>query len=81
MTENLNFGQAIEALKDGKKVARQGWNGKGMWIEILKLYTHTPVQDGRTLQPLLTIKRVEGDYAQWQPSATDTLAEDWTIVD
>lgn len=32
MNENLNFGQAIEALKQGKRVARQGWNGKGMFI-------------------------------------------------
>lgn len=28
----MNFGQAIEALKNGKKVARTGWNGKGMFI-------------------------------------------------
>ena len=28
----MNFGQAIEALKEGKKVARAGWNGKGMFI-------------------------------------------------
>lgn len=28
----MNFGQAIEALKEGKKVARTGWNGKGMYI-------------------------------------------------
>lgn len=32
MTQNQNFGQAIEALKQGKRVARQGWNGKGMFI-------------------------------------------------
>lgn len=32
MIENLNFGQAIEALKEGKRVARHGWNGKGMFI-------------------------------------------------
>lgn len=32
MNENLNFGQAIEALKQGKRVARKGWNGKGMFI-------------------------------------------------
>lgn len=32
MTKNQNFGQAIEALKDGKRVSRQGWNGKGMFI-------------------------------------------------
>jgi hypothetical protein len=32
MLENQNFGEAIEALKEGKRVARQGWNGKGMFI-------------------------------------------------
>jgi hypothetical protein len=32
MTQNLNFGRAIEALKEGKKVARNGWNGKGMFL-------------------------------------------------
>lgn len=32
MVENQNFGQAIEALKQGKRVARQGWNGKGLFI-------------------------------------------------
>ena len=30
--ENLNFGQAIEALKQGKRVAREGWKGKGMFL-------------------------------------------------
>ena len=28
----MNFGKAIEALKDGKKVTRSGWNGKGMFL-------------------------------------------------
>lgn len=32
MIENQDFGQAIKALKQGKRVARQGWNGKGMFI-------------------------------------------------
>jgi hypothetical protein len=30
----MNFGQAIEALKEGKKVAREGWNGKGMYLAL-----------------------------------------------
>lgn len=30
--DDMTFGQAIEALKDGKKVAREGWNGKDMWL-------------------------------------------------
>ena len=32
MLEGLNFGQAIEALKEGKRVARKGWNKEGMFI-------------------------------------------------
>lgn len=31
----MKFGEAIEALKEGKKVARKGWNGKGMWIVLM----------------------------------------------
>lgn len=31
----MNFGQAIEALKEGKKVLREGWNGKGMFIVLM----------------------------------------------
>lgn len=32
MNENLNFGQALEAIKEGMRAARKGWNGKGMFI-------------------------------------------------
>lgn len=31
----MNFGEALEALKNGKKVCRSGWNGKGMWIVLM----------------------------------------------
>lgn len=33
-TDGMTFGQAIEALKAGKRVARAGWNGKGMWLSL-----------------------------------------------
>ena len=32
--EAMSFGDAIVALKAGKKVARAGWNGKGMWLSL-----------------------------------------------
>ena len=32
MSENLSYGQALEAVKEGKLIARQGWNGKGMFV-------------------------------------------------
>jgi len=31
----MNFGQAIEVLKNGQRVSRAGWNGKGMWIVLM----------------------------------------------
>lgn len=34
MTKNMSFGEALEAIKRGEKVARSGWNGKGMWIAL-----------------------------------------------
>lgn len=30
----MDIGEAIRAIKDGKRVARAGWNGKGMWISL-----------------------------------------------
>ena len=32
MENNLNFGQALEAVKEGKLISREGWNGKGMFV-------------------------------------------------
>lgn len=34
-TTGMTFGLAIEALKAGHKVARAGWNGKGMWLVLV----------------------------------------------
>lgn len=44
MTNNLTFGQALEALKDGKSVAREGWNGKGMFIYLNGGSSDIPVE-------------------------------------
>ena len=33
--KSMTFGQAVEALKQGKKVSRRGWNGKGMYLWLL----------------------------------------------
>jgi hypothetical protein len=84
----MNIGQAIEALKEEKKVSREGWNSKGMF---LKLYT--PSQDegfvlevdgeGRWLQlaPHILMKTVDSQLVPWLPSQTDILAEDWDVVE
>lgn len=80
----MNFGLALEALKDGKKVARKGWNGKGLWVSIFKAYTHTQVaiqNHEANIHPMLIIKNADGGFATWVPSITDLFAEDWSVVD
>ena len=37
----VNFGEAIEALKQGLRVARNGWNGKGMWLKLQEPDEHS----------------------------------------
>ena len=87
---NVSFGKAIELLKDGKKVCREGWNGKNMFIVYQKGYPdgipcnkNTSEAWGITegvlfrVEPYLQIKMVNGSHAMWVPSINDCLAEDW----
>lgn len=79
----LTFGLAIEAMKKGFKVARVGWNGKGMWILLQR-----PDEHSKMNLPYFYIEYPEGHpaYPQgcrvpWLASQTDMLAEDWMIVE
>lgn len=92
----MNFGLAIEALKLGKRVARAGWNGKGMWLVLVpgtkeaQLREGTPYrqalgQESCEILPHIDMWTVsaEGRRAMlpgWVASQTDMLADDWMIV-
>lgn len=73
----MTFGEALEALKTGKKVARQGWNGKGMYIEYVIGKDHS----FSIIEPFLVIKNVKNSFNTWVPSISDLLSEDWVIVE
>ena len=78
----MKFGQAIEALKQGKKVAREGWNGKGMYLIYASPVAHnleTPFVYDSEL-PLILLKTAGYMYIPWLASQTDMLAEDWEVV-
>lgn len=88
---SLNFGQALEALKRGEKVARVGWNGKGMWLVLQKAYPDgipinrntseaTGIPEGTICKflPYIMMKTATGEFVPWLASQTDLLAEDWT---
>ena len=87
----LTFGQAIEALKQGKKVARAGWNGKGMFLFLVPGSTfkvnRTPLlgiyPEGTevTYCSHIDMKTADDKVVPWLASQTDVLAEDWDIVE
>lgn len=92
-TDGMTFGLALEALKKGQKVARDGWNGKGMFVVYQKAYPQGINCNGQTAdawgmkkgdlfrcEPYLQIKMANGSHAMWVPSINDCLAEDWKIV-
>ena len=93
--EEGTFGQAIESLKFGKKVARKGWNGKGMflWLKpgtmVKSEWCHDPElkaiadKNGGEIEALGTICMKTADdkiLSGWLASQTDMLSSDWVLV-
>ena len=89
--ENMSFGLAIEALKAGKKVARAGWNGNGMFLFLVPGSTfkvnRPPLMgiypEGTEINycPHIDMKTADGKVVPWLASQTDVLAEDWAVVE
>ena len=86
----LSFGHAVELLKGGHRVARQGWNGKGMFLFVVKGATVTeaiedcygdPAKKGvHTALDAIYMHTVQGNLVPWLASQTDMLSEDWQVV-
>lgn len=92
----MNFGQAIEELKQGGKVARSGWNGRGMWLILVNGTKDAELREGSPYAKHLEQTHVEilphidmwtvnaeGRRAMlpgWLASQTDMLADDWQTV-
>lgn len=94
--EVRDFGSAIKALKAGYKVAREGWNGKGMYLfmpsridvynpEGVGIRYAIPNDDtfktkGWGFGEFIVMKPVDNLVIPWLASQTDMLAEDWTVI-
>ena len=82
--DNLTFGYAVEAMKLGKKVSREGWNGKGMWLMLcIPDGGYTLESTGKTYarSPYIYMKTADDKLIPWVASQTDILAEDWGIIE
>lgn len=90
-TTNFSFSEALTWLKNGYRVAREGWNGKGQFIYLVPEGAYAPctpaaekLVNGDGLVPYgayLAIKTVQGNVVPWLASQTDLLANDWMIAD
>lgn len=85
----MNFGQAIEALKEGKKVSRSGWNGKGMFLYYVPENTYPAITeiakqtfgDNVPYGAYIAMKTAQDNVVPWLASQPDMLSQDWEIVD
>lgn len=97
MIKNLPFGYALEAIKNGQRAAREGWNGKDMWIAYSPGSEALPAKNfwspanqsyaeaiGGTAKvlPCITMKTATGEILMgWLASQSDMLATDWCVFD
>lgn len=82
---SFSFGEAIKYLKRGLKVARKGWNGKGIFIELQIPDEHSKMTHPYIFIDTTGLKTSNPDAPKsrvpWLASQTDMLAEDWIFVD
>ena len=80
---SMDIGGAVAVLKRGGRVARSGWNGKGMWLKLVAFRADEvppPMLTGLRLLPWVGMKTADDGFVPWLCSQTDLLAEDWVEV-
>lgn len=74
-TGEMDFGLALDSLKNGNKLSRTGWNGKGMWIHMQR-----PGENSKMTLPYIYMHTADKHFIPWLASQTDILADDWVEV-
>ncbi|MCR9254721.1 MAG: DUF2829 domain-containing protein [Alphaproteobacteria bacterium] len=87
----MDFSEALSAIKEGKRVCRSGWNGKGMFLflvpgsnfkvnrpPLLGIY---PKGTEINYQPHIDMRTAQGTVVPWLASQSDLLADDWELVE
>jgi hypothetical protein len=86
----MDFSDVLNLVKSGSKIAREGWNGNGMFVVYQPGYpdgiainrntanaTGIPEGTVKSFRPYLMMYTAQGDFVPWVASQTDILAEDW----
>lgn len=88
--ELFSFADALHAVKKGSKIARMGWNGKGMFLFLVPGSTFKVSRppllgiypEGTEINycPHIDMRTADGKIVPWLASQTDLLADDWVIL-
>lgn len=87
--QSLTFGDAVHFLKAGRRVSREGWNGKGMWLYYVPANSY-PAQTAAArgefgelvpYRAYIAMVTVDHDVVPWLASQSDVLAEDWRVIE
>ena len=88
---DLSFSEALVFIRSGNKLARQGWNGKGIFVYFVPGSTFSvnrpPLlgifEEGHRIdyKPHIDMKAADGSCSVWTASQTDILTNDWYIVE
>lgn len=84
----MTFSQALDALKQGKRIAREGWNGKSQYLELATCISYKNL-NGEVINPnhktmgnnAIAFVGTSGVQLGWLASQADMLSEDWKIVE
>ena len=84
----MNFGKAIDLLKEGKKLRRKGWNGKNQYIELATNISYKNA-DGEIINinhktignKAIAFIGTSGSQIGWLASQSDMLSDDWELID
>lgn len=89
--EKRDFGWALLQLRTGNKIAREGWNGKGMFIFLVQgsqfkvnrppLLGIYPEGTDINYRPHIDMKTADGSICVWTASQSDILADDWLLIE
>jgi hypothetical protein len=69
------FSTALDAVKEGRKITRSGWNGASQYVEM-----HFPDKGEKCTYRYLVLRNVHGDFVPWIPSTGDLFASDWPLL-
>lgn len=78
--KRFDFGDALRLLQGGFRVAREGWNGKGMWLALQVPDNHSKMRLPYLYMSVATPPAGKADLVPWLASQTDMLSDDWVLV-